>query len=193
MFKIIFRPLLVLLFFSVLTGAVYPLLITGLSQTLFPRQANGSIIIKDGKPIGSELIAQPFTQNKYFHGRPSAVYQTTANSSGSNYGPTSVKLMDLVKERVAAVTRTNPSADIKNIPADLVLASASGLDPHISPEAALLQVERIVQARNISKELIIKIINENIESQQAGFLGADRVNVLKLNLAIDAIMEAKHE
>lgn len=193
MFKIIFRPLMVLLILSLLTGVAYPLLITGLGQILFSKQANGSIIVKDGKAVGSELIAQPFTQKRYFQSRPSAVDQVSANSSGSNFGPTSAKLIDSVKQRIATVCQLNPSVEQKNIPADLVLASASGLDPHLSPTSALLQVDRIAQERNISKESVIALINFNVEKQQLGFLGGWRVNVLKLNLALDAIEEVKHE
>jgi K+-transporting ATPase ATPase C chain len=193
MFVIIFRPLMILLLLSVLTGAAYPLLITGLAQALFPKQANGSIILKAGKPVGSELIAQPFVQGRYFQGRPSAVDQITANSGGTNYGPTSAKLIDQVKERVALVLRGNPQADQKDIPADLVLASGSGLDPHLSPKAAFLQAGRIARERKLPKESVVALINAHVERQQAGFLGADRVNVLKLNLALDAMRENRHE
>ncbi|MBF0485580.1 MAG: potassium-transporting ATPase subunit KdpC [Candidatus Omnitrophica bacterium] len=193
MLTIVLRPLFVLFLFSVLTGVVYPLFITGLGQSFFPRQANGSLLWQGGKPVGSELIAQPFSKARYFQGRPSAVDQITANSGASNYGPTSAKLMDSLKERIAAVVRSNPLADKENLPADLVLTSGSGLDPHLSPKAALLQADRIARARRITKESVIALITKNVEQKQAGFLGAERVNVLKLNLALDAMKGAVDE
>jgi potassium-transporting ATPase KdpC subunit len=187
-----FRSLRILLIFSVLTGMVYPFLMTELAQFLFPFQANGSIVKKDGKAIGSALIGQRFSENGYFQGRPSAVDYHAASSGASNWGPTNMKLRDAVKERVTSVRRENLITTTELVPADLVLASASGLDPDISLESALFQVGRIAQARKMTKTQVIELIKQQREPQQFGFLGAPRINVLKLNLALDA-GEKNHE
>jgi potassium-transporting ATPase KdpC subunit len=186
MIKGFFQSLRILLIFSLLTGVVYPFFITGLAQFFFPFQANGSIVKREGKAIGSTLIGQQFSGNGYFHGRPSAADYNAASSGATNYGPTNAKLIDAVKERVVSVRRENPIVTGEAIPADLVLASASGLDPHISPESAVLQADRIAAVRKIPKTQVIGLIRKQQESSQFGFLGAPRVNVLKLNLALDA-------
>ena len=186
MIKGFIRSVRILLSFSVLTGAVYPFLITGLAQFLFPFQAYGSIVKKEGKAIGSALIGQQFSGNGYFQGRPSVVDYNAASSGASNWGPTNKQLMAAVKERVTSVRRENAMEVSETVPADLVLASASGLDPHISPESALLQAGRIAEVRKIPKAQVIELIHKQQESPQFGFLGAPRVNVLKLNLALDA-------
>jgi potassium-transporting ATPase KdpC subunit len=196
MVKEFVRSLKILLIFVFLTGVAYPFFITGSAQFLFPFQANGSILKKEGKAIGSALIGQKFSGNGYFHGRPSAVDYNAASSGASNWGPTNMKLRDAVKERVVSVRRENPTDKMATIPADLVLASASGLDPHISPEAAMLQTDRIAAVRKISKTQVIELIRKQEEPPQFGFLGAPRVNVLKLNLALDTIdtaLENKYE
>ncbi|MCX5681503.1 MAG: potassium-transporting ATPase subunit KdpC [Candidatus Omnitrophica bacterium] len=192
MIKEFFRSLRILLILSIIIGVVYPFFITGLAQFFFPFQANGSIIKREGKAIGSALIGQQFTGSGYFNGRPSAVDYNAASSGASNWGPTNKKLMDAVKERVTSLYRENPMETMKTIPADLVLASASGLDPHISPEAAMFQTGRISAARKIPKTQVIELIRKQQERPQFGFLGVTRVNVLNLNLALDAL-EKKHE
>lgn len=169
---------------TLLCGVVYPLLITGLAQTLFPRQANGQLIDRNGTIIGSEIIGQPFYSNAYFHGRPSAAGTgyDAANSAGTNLGPTNKKLVDAVQSAVAAARQENPGA---SVPIDLVTTSASGLDPHISPAAALFQVPRVAKERDISEAELRSVLEARIEPRQFGFLGEPRVNVLMLNLALD--------
>jgi potassium-transporting ATPase KdpC subunit len=173
---------------AVLLCGIYPLLVWGIGQTLFPHQANGSLIMKQGKVVGSELIAQNFTGPKYFHPRPSAAGETgydASSSGGSNLGPTSKKLIDTVKERVEAYRAENNLSPAVPIPADAVTASASGLDPDISLGNALLQAPRVAKARGMSPAVLRKKIQERAENRDLGVLGERRVNVLKLNLALD--------
>jgi potassium-transporting ATPase KdpC subunit len=191
------RPAIILLVaLTLITGLAYPLAITGIAGTLFPRQAQGSLVERDGKIVGSELIGQVFADDKYFHGRPSATTApdpadatktvpapyNAANSGGSNLGPTNNALVDRVKEDVDKLRTGNPSAPV---PIDLVTTSASGLDPHISPEAALFQVPRIAKARNLAEERVRQVVQEHVEGRFLGLLGEPRVNVLLLNLALD--------
>ena len=190
------RPAVVLtLTFTLLTGLAYPLAMTGLAQGVMPRQANGSLILRDGKVVGSELIGQAFASQRYFHGRPSATSTAdpadpsktvdapynAAASSGSNLGSSSRALADAIRERAAALG-TGPA------PADLVTASASGLDPHLSPAAALVQAERVAAARNKPVERVRDLVQRHVEGRSFGVIGEPRVNVLALNLALDAEM-----
>ena len=171
----------------VITGLAYPLLVTGLSRALFHRQAEGSLITGGGKTIGSELLGQRFTRPEYFHGRPSAAGNDgydALSSTPSNLGPTSQKLIDRVKDDVKRVRAENPEYT-GPIPADLVTASGSGLDPDISPASAALQVARVAAARGVPAESIRQFVAAHTEGRQFGFLGEPRVNVLKLNLALD--------
>lgn len=182
-----FRPALVLLtLFTILTGFAYPMAITGVAQALFPHQANGSLVVLDGKTIGSELIGQSFASPGYFHGRPSATgpepYNASA-SSGSNLGPTSKTLLERVKADVARLKDENPGAPV---PVDLVTASGSGLDPQISLAAAEFQLPRLARARNADPQKLRELIAAKAEPELLGILGEPVVNVLALNLALDA-------
>ncbi len=176
---------------TVIFGLAYPLVITGLSQWLFPHQANGSLIIQDGRIIGSQLIGQTFLSNRYFHARPSYAGDgyDAANSSGSNLAPTNRALVERVQAEVAKLRAESPNAPI---PADLVTASGSGLDPEISPAAAEFQVPRVAQARHISQELLRALVAKHTEARQFGIFGEPRVNVLELNLDLDSAFPAKN-
>lgn len=175
------------LLFTLLTGVIYPFLVTGLAQLIFPDKANGSLLRKDGKLVGSELIGQQFSDPKYFWGRLSATTPFAYNaaaSSGSNYGPLNPALVDGAKKRIQDL-RNADSLNLRPIPIDLVTASGSGLDPHISVSAALFQIGRVARTRNLSESQIRAVVDQNTEGRQLGFLGESRVNVLKLNLALD--------
>src|SRR5262245_19015441 len=192
------RPAVVMVIaFTVLTGLVYPLAMTGIAQVIFPWQANGSLIERDGKVVGSALIGQVFAGDKYFHGRPSATTDTdpndatktvpapynAQNSSGSNLGPTSKALLDRVKEDAAKLKTDNA----KQIPVDLVTTSGSGLDPHITPAAAAFQVPRVAKARGMSEAALSDLVAKLTSWRTFGFIGEARVNVLELNLALDEV------
>jgi K+-transporting ATPase ATPase C chain len=183
------RPAIVsLVALTVLTGLIYPAVVTGIAQVLFPGQANGSLIVKDGKVVGSALIGQPFDDPKYFWGRPSATspYPDNAgSSSGSNLGPTNPDLQKAVQGRIEALRAADPGNSAP-IPVDLVTTSGSGLDPDISPAAALYQVHRVGKARGLDVAVVRHLVEEYTISRQFGFLGEPRVNVLRLNLALDA-------
>jgi potassium-transporting ATPase KdpC subunit len=193
------RPaIVVLVALTLITGLVYPLVMTGIAQVAFPYQANGSMIERDGKVIGSALIGQDFESDKYFHGRPSATTApdpkdptktvpapyNAANSGGSNLGPSNKALVDRVKGDLAKLQKENPGTPV---PADLVTTSASGLDPEISPEAALFQVPRVAKARNLPEQRVHQLVDDNIEGRFLDLLGEPRVNVLKLNIALDRL------
>jgi len=178
---------------TVLFGLIYPLGMTGIAQAIFPRQANGSLVVKDGRAIGSELIAQRFSRPEYFHPRASAAFNPDPTrrdrwvSGGSNLGPTSKALIDRVEGDVKRLVKENPGLQPGRIPVDMVTTSASGLDPDISPANAYAQVARVAGARSMSKEQLARIVRSYTVQRQLGILGQPRVNVLKLNLALDAV------
>jgi potassium-transporting ATPase KdpC subunit len=182
------RPALVILvLMTLITGVGYPLVVTGIAQTLFRAQANGSLIVKDGKPVGSTLIGQPFDDPRYFWSRPSATSPFADNagaSSGSNLSPTNPDLVKAVQGRVDVLRAADPG-NTAPVPVDLVTASGSGLDPHISPAAALYQVRRVAKARKLDPEAVRQLVERHTEGRFLGFLGEPRVNVLTLNLALD--------
>lgn len=184
------RPAVIsFLVLTAVTGIAYPLAVTGVAQALMPVQANGSLIMKDGKAIGSELIGQSFSDPKYFWGRPSAtgpMPDNAAASSGSNLGPTNPALIDAVKGRMQALHDADPD-NTAPVPVDLVTASGSGLDPHISPAAAAYQIRRVARLRGMEPEAIRQFVEKYTEQRQFGILGEPRVNVLALNLALDAL------
>src|SRR4051812_4677619 len=193
------RPaIIILVALTLITGLAYPLAMTGIAGVIFPKQAQGSLIEKDGKVIGSALIGQVFTEDKYFHGRPSATTApdpkdstktvpapyNAANSGGANLGPTNKALADRVKEDVNKLKAENSSLPV---PIDLVTTSGSGLDPHISPEAALFQVSRVAKARNLSEDRVRQLVQDHVEGRTLGVFGEPRVNVLQLNLDLDKV------
>ena len=196
MLKEIRPALILLLLLTLITGLAYPLAMTAIAGVIFPKQAAGSLVERDGKVVGSALIGQEFKSEKYFHGRPSATTApdptdstktvpapyNAANSGGSNLGPTSKALNDRVKEDVDKLKAENPNA---TVPIDLVTTSGSGLDPDISPEAALFQVPRVAKARNMPEDRVRQLVTENTANRLAGLIGEPRVNVLALNLALD--------
>jgi len=184
--KLIIQSILLTIVLTVITGVVYPLVVTGISQVAFKDQANGSLIMRNGEPVGSEFLAQQFTGDKYFWPRPSACSYGTVPSGASNLGPTSQKLHDNVATNAANFRAANKLPADAPVPADMVYASGSGLDPHISPEAARLQTARVAGARGVNEDSIRARVEQFIEPPQFGFLGESRVNVLKLNLALDA-------
>lgn len=185
--KVLRETLVMFVALTVLTGVLYPLAITLIAQIVFPHKANGSLIVRDGKSVGSELIGQDFTDPKYFWGRPSAAGYNGGASTGSNYGPTNPAQLDAVRQRAADVKTANGRED--EVPIDLVTASASGLDPHISPAAAEYQVHRVASARNLDEARVRELLADHTESRTFGVLGEPRVNVLKLNLALDDLGE----
>jgi K+-transporting ATPase ATPase C chain len=189
MLKII-RPILASLFvFTVLTGVIYPLAVTGIAQLVFPEQANGSLVIKDGKAVGSTLIGQPFDNPKYFWGRLSATSPfpyNSSSSSGSNLAETNPDLVKNAQTRIDALKAADSQA-VKQVPADLATASGSGLDPHISPAAAEYQVKRVAIARGLDESRVRTLVSKYTDARQIGILGEPRINVFTLNLALDAL------
>jgi potassium-transporting ATPase KdpC subunit len=181
--------LIVLVLLSLVTGVAYPLVVTGIAQAVFPSQANGSLILRDGKPVGSSLIGQPFDDPRYFWGRLSATAPFAYNagaSSGSNLGPINPALHAAAKGRIDALREADPGSQAP-IPVDLVTASGSGLDPDISPAAAFYQVPRVARARHLDEERVRELVHTHIRHRQLGLLGEPRINVLRLNLALDGM------
>ena len=195
MLKLIYRSIVATLLLAVILCGVYPLVVTVLGQLMFAAKANGGIITQqDGKVVGAHLIGQAFAKPEYFHGRPSAAGNgyDASNSSGSNLGPTSQKFVDGLKANVDAVLKDNPNLKKGEIPVDLVTASGSGLDPHISPEGALVQVSRVANARGITSDELKGLVQDHVEGPQLGLLGDSVVNVLELNLDLDRLHPLKH-
>jgi K+-transporting ATPase ATPase C chain len=192
MWQQLIPALRITLVMTVVTGLVYPALVTGIAQILFPEQANGSLVVRNGRVIGSKLIGQQFTRPEYFHPRPSAAGKgyDAAASSGSNLGPTSTALLDRVKKSVAEYREANPEFS-GDVPPDSVLASGSGLDPHITPANAEAQAARVAQARGAAPDSIRELVRRHTENRDLGVLGEPRVNVLRLNLALDEAFPAK--
>lgn len=190
MWKQTIGALRLLIVLTIVTGVLYPLAMTGVAQAVFPSQANGSLVYVDNKPVGSLLLGQNFNDEKYFHGRPSAAgtdgYDATS-SSGSNLGPTSKKLMATVQDNLDKVRTENKLAQNTFVPSDLVLSSASGLDPDISPQGAYLQVPRVARERHLSELTVRELIASQVQTRTVGLLGAPRVNVLSLNMALDQL------
>lgn len=190
MIQLIYRAIMATIILAVITGIAYPLAVTGIAQLVIKEKADGSLMQKDGQIVGSKLIGQNFTRPEYFYSRPSAAgkegYDASA-SSGSNLGPTNAKLIEGTKKNIKKILADNPGVNTQNIPVDLVTASASGLDPHISPAAAYLQVPRVARARQIKEDTVKKLVDKYTEGRQFGVLGEPRVNVLLLNLALDEI------
>ncbi|HZP60062.1 MAG TPA: potassium-transporting ATPase subunit KdpC [Opitutaceae bacterium] len=187
MIKLVLQSILQTILWTVVTGLLYPLAITIFAQFAFPGQANGSLVMRDGKLVGSALIAQQFQGDKYFWPRPSAGGYATVPSGASNYGPTSAKLQQAVDASLAALRKAHNLPADAPVPADLVFASASGVDPHISPEAAQFQITRVANARSMSADQVAALVHKFTEPPQWGFLGEPRVNVLLLNLALDQV------
>jgi K+-transporting ATPase ATPase C chain len=194
--KYLLPAVVITLLLTIVTGFIYPGIVTGLAQLIFPNQANGSLVYSNGKPIGSELIGQYWTSEKYFHGRPSAAVDTVNgtpvpyaadNSSASNSGPTNASYIQAVQQRVAALKKENPDAPSGPVPADLVTASGSGLDPDITPASALYQAPRIAKARGLTLDQVNQLINNHIQGRFLWIFGEEHVNVLDLNLALDAL------
>jgi potassium-transporting ATPase KdpC subunit len=180
---------------TLLTGIVYPLVVSGIAQVLFPWQANGSLVMRDGHVVGSEIIGQNFAAPRYFHPRPSAAGDKgydASNSSASNLGPTNRKLIDATKAALHTVLKENPGTSPAQVPMDMVTASGSGLDPEISPAAAELQVARVAKARGLSEDAVRTLLHDNLRPRFAGMVGEPGVNVLELNLALDRTAAAAH-
>ena len=189
MLRLLRQSVIILVSMTLLTGVIYPLIVTGVAQLAFPRQANGSLIVQDGKAVGSRLIGQSFNDPKYFWSRPSAtgpVPYNGGNSGGSNLGPLNPQLQQNVRERVDALHKADPRAKTP-VPVDLVTASGSGLDPDISVAAAEYQIPRVAQARHLDEQRVREVVREHTQTRQWGFLGEPRVNVLELNLELDRI------
>jgi potassium-transporting ATPase KdpC subunit len=192
MFSIVRPAASILALLTVLTGIVYPLAVAGSAQVMFPAQANGSLLEADGNVVGSRLIGQHFDDARYFWGRPSATAPSPYNagaSAGSNLAPTNPVLLTSVRERVVALRTAHPERASMLIPVDLVTASGSGLDPHISPAAALYQVQRVARARGLAEGIVRTLVNEHVEQRSLGFLGEPRVNAVLLNVALDGLAE----
>jgi len=187
MLKTLYRSIMATLLLGIIVCGIYPLLVTGIGHLLFADQATGGLVVRDGKVVGAKLIGQAFSKPEYFHGRPSAAGNgyDAANSSGSNLGPTNQKLADNLKTNVDAVLKENPTLKKGSVPTDLVTTSASGLDPHVTPEGAAVQGERVAQARGITLAQVQALIQSHIEGPQLGLFGEPVVNILALNLDLD--------